>query len=100
MEGKARPHFKLPGGRRKHSSELVHAITDIGGHHQHQVIQKAVDLVIVRIVPNREWDSAHGQRLVESVRAFFEAPIAVELELRERLELSAAGKLRSMVCEA
>jgi phenylacetate-CoA ligase len=99
VEGKARPHFKLPGGRHKHSSELVHAVTAVGGHHQHQVVQKTFDLVIARIVPSREWSLAHAERLVEAVRAFFEAPIEVQLELKERLEPSTAGKLRSMVCE-
>ena len=100
VEGKARPHFKLPGGRCKHSSELVHAITAIGAHHQHQVVQKAFDHVIVRIVPNREWTAEHGERLVEAVRDFFEAPIEVRLEVKQRLQPSPAGKLRSMVCEA
>lgn len=100
VEGKARPHFKLPGGRWKHSSELVHVVTAVGAHHQHQVVQCALDQVIVRIVPSREWTSEHGRRLVEGVRGFFESPVAVQLEVRDRLELSPSGKLRSMVCEA
>jgi hypothetical protein len=89
----------LAGGRLKHSSELVHILTAVGAHHQHQVVQNALDHVTVRIVPNREWSSAHGQRLVESVRAFFEAPVEVQLEVKERLVSSPSGKLRSMVCE-
>ncbi|HVA50821.1 MAG TPA: hypothetical protein VNH11_31045 [Pirellulales bacterium] len=100
VEGKARPHFKLPGGRWKHSSELVHVVTAVGAHHQHQVVQRTLDQVIVRIVPGREWTSEHGRRLVEAVRGFFESSIDVRLEVRERLELSPSGKLRSMVCEA
>ncbi len=80
VQGKVRPHFKLDGGRRKHSSDLVHAITTVGGHHQHQVIQKALDQVIVRIVPNVAWTADHKQRLIQAVRLFFEAPVSVQLE--------------------
>jgi hypothetical protein len=95
-----RPYFKLAGGRRKHSAELVRAITTVGGHHQHQVIQKTLDHVIVRIVPNHAWTAEHHQQLIEAVRAFFESPIAVQLEIKERLEPLPGGKLQSMVCEA
>jgi phenylacetate-CoA ligase len=98
--GKVRPHFKLAGGRWKHTSELVHAITTIGGHHQHQVIQKTLDHVMVRIVPNCAWTADHDQRLIQAVRVFFEAPVGVQLELKERLEPLPGGKLRSMICEA
>ena len=100
VQGKVRPHFRLAGGRRKHSSDLVHAITTVGGHHQHQVLQKALDRVIVRIVPNSDWTTEHHQHLVQAVRVFFETPITVELELRERLELLPGGKLQSIICDA
>ncbi len=100
MHGKVRPHFKLAGDRRKHSSDLVHAITTVGGHHQHQVIQKALDHVVVRIVPNRDWTPDHNQRLIQAVRGFFEAPVKVQLELKDRLEPLPGGKMQSMICEA
>ena len=100
VHGKVRPHFRLAGGRWKHSSDLVHAITTVGGHHQHQVVQKAIDHVIVRIVPNCAWTGDHNQRLIQAVRVFFESPVNVQLELKERLEPLPGGKLQSMVCEA
>ncbi len=100
VHGKARPHFKLPGGRRKHSSDLVHAITRVGGHHQHQVVQQTLDQVVVRLVPNRDWSADHRERLVQAVREFFESPVGVQLEIHERLELLPGGKLQSMVCDA
>jgi phenylacetate-CoA ligase len=100
VQGKARPHFKMAGGRQKHSSELVQAITRIGGHHQHQVIQKSLDHVLVSIVPNSAWTSDHKHRLIQTVNAFFEGPVRVHLEIMERLELLPGAKLQSMVCEA
>jgi phenylacetate-CoA ligase len=100
VHGKVRPHFKLACGLRKHSSDLIHAITEVGGHHQHQVIQKTLDQIVVRIVPNSEWTAGHNQRLIYAVQTFFEAPVRVQLELEQRLELSPGAKLQSMVCEA
>ena len=100
VQGKARPHFKLAGNRLKHSSGLVHAITTVGVHHQHQVIQKSLDHVIVRIVPSSTWTANHNEQLIQTVRAFFESPVRVQLEVKDRLELLPGGKLQSMVCEA
>jgi len=99
VHGKQRPVFRLAGGRWKHSSGLVHAISVVGGHHQHQAVQKALDHVIVRIVPSNGWTADHARRLCQAVRDFFEAPIRVDLEVRDRLDLPRGGKLQSMICE-
>ena len=96
--GKRRPMFRLADNRLKHSSGLVHAISVIGGHHQHQAEQIALDRVIVRLVPNRAWTADHPHRLLRAVREFFEAPIHVDLEIKERLEVPRSGKLQSMIC--
>ena len=97
--GKSRPMFRLAGNRLKHSSGLVHAISGIGGHYQHQAVQTALDGVIVRVVPNRSWTADHSHRLCQAVQEFFEAPIRVDLEIKERLELPRSGKLQSMISE-
>jgi len=97
--GKRRPEFHLLGGRFKHSSGLVHAISGVGGHYQHQAIQKALDHIVVRIVPNRTWLPDSAARLRKVVEEFFESPIRVDVELLERLELPRGGKLQSMICE-
>ena len=98
VHGKRRPEFRLSGGRVKHSSGLVHAISGIGGHYQHQAIQKALDHVVVRIVPSPEWRPDSADRLRRAVAAFFEAPVRVDVELCDRLELPRSGKLQSMIC--
>ncbi|HLN27363.1 MAG TPA: hypothetical protein VK395_06440 [Gemmataceae bacterium] len=97
--GKRRPTFIVAGRRRKHSSDLVHSLSLIGGHHQHQAVQQSLDRVVVRIVPNRSWTADHADRLHRAVQEFFEAPIQVTLEIKDRLELPPSGKLQSMICE-
>lgn len=85
--GKQRPLFRLPDGRLKHSSGLVHSLSAVGGHYQHQAIQKSADYIVIRVVPNKAWTSNHPQRLREAVVAFFESAIRVDVEITERLEL-------------
>ncbi len=100
VHGKRRTMFRLTGGRLKHSSGLVHAISLVGGHHQHQVVQKTLEHVIVRIVPTKAGSADHSQQLHRAVQEFFEAPIQIDLEIKERLEPPSRGKLQSMICEA
>jgi len=97
--GKQRPLFLLANGGWKHSSGLVHALSGVGGHHQHQAVQKARDHIVVRVVPNKDWTAEHAHRLRIAVQKFLEAPVRVDVEVRERLQLPRGGKLQSMVCE-
>jgi phenylacetate-coenzyme A ligase PaaK-like adenylate-forming protein len=99
IDGKSRPIFHLPGGGRKNSTPLANMLRDVGGHRQHQLIQKAVDHVVVRLVPDASWTDAHGERLRRKLHEFFEAPIRVELLIQDRIDPGAGGKVRSLVCE-
>jgi phenylacetate-CoA ligase len=98
IDGKRRPMFQLTGGRLKSTAPLGPAISMLGGHRQHQVVQTALDRVVVRLVPGPDWSAAHAARLRGLLRDFFEGPVAVDIELKERLELPPSGKLQSMVC--
>lgn len=99
VEGKTRVAFRLADGRLKNSVPLAILLGKLGGHHQHQVVQRALEQVVVRIVPNRGWSDEHPERLRHLVRDFFEGPVQVDIEIKERLELPPSGKFQSMVCE-
>jgi phenylacetate-CoA ligase len=99
VSGKRRPMFHLSDGRLKRSSALATMLRALGGHYQHQVIQKAIDHVIVRLVVDATWSADHLARLHRNMHEFFEGPIRVEVEIKERLELPPGGKLQSLVCE-
>ncbi len=97
--GKRRPMFHLPGGRLKNSSALAPMMNQVGGHHQHQIIQKSVDHVLVRLVPQPAWDQDHDSRLRKHLQEFFEGPVLIDVELTQRLELPLSGKFQSIICE-
>jgi phenylacetate-CoA ligase len=99
VDGKQRVMFRLAGGRLKSSSPLADLLEGLGGHRQHQVIQRALDHVVVRLVIDRTWTGEHGQRLRRLIQEFFEAPVRVDMQVEEQLRPPASGKLQSMACE-
>jgi len=99
VTGKQRPMLHLADGRRKSSSPLVAALHKIGGYRQYQVIQKAVNRVVVRLAIDATWTPGHGEKIRGWLRAYLEGPIQVDIQVEERLLPSARGKLQGIVCE-
>ena len=99
VQGKNSPLFRLADGRLKPSALMTFLVRKVGGHWQHQVVQKALDHVVVRLVPDATWTSQHAERLRENLQDFFEAPIHVDVEVRDWLPTPLSGKFQSMVVE-
>jgi phenylacetate-CoA ligase len=99
IDGKRRPMFHLADGRRKSSASLVNSMHRLGGIRQQQIVQRAVDQVVVRIVPARDWESSQIERINHLLKDFFEGPVRVEVQVVDRLELPRSGKLREVVNE-
>jgi phenylacetate-CoA ligase len=99
VDGKRWPYFQLADRRLKHSSSLMQALYRLGGMRQFQVVQRAVDHLLIRLVPDRDWTPEHAQRVSQAVQAFMESSIRVDVSVFDRLERPASGKLRSVICE-
>jgi len=99
VRGKVRSLFRLPDGRVKHAGGLAKGLPHLGGMIQHQIVQRAVDHFLVRVVPNRAWTPDHPERVRRLVREHVEAPVRVDVETYERLPLSPGGKLLDVVSE-
>jgi len=99
VDGRRHPLFHLPDGSRKASTGLMLGVRKVGGVRQFQVVQKAVDLVVVRVVPSREWDQGNVGRIRQAVQDDMGASMRVEVEQREWLERPTGGKLRIVVNE-
>lgn len=99
IEGKVRPFFQLADGRLKNSSNLLFGLYKLGGYRQYQVIQQALDRVLVRVVPSREWTAAHPEQIRKVVHAYFERAICVNIEVLDQLPRPANGKIRDLICE-
>jgi len=89
----------LHDGRRKNSTRLAFQVRKVGGHWQHQVVQKALDRVVVRLVPDPTWSEQHAVRLRQEVQEYFESAIQVDVEIHERLAAPPNGKFQNIVVE-
>lgn len=99
IQGKNRPGFHLTDGRIKPTSELASELQIIGGHRQHQMIQRSLNHVLVRISPNQEWTERHAQQVVDVVQQYLESRLTVDVELVDRIAPAASGKIDSVICE-
>jgi phenylacetate-CoA ligase len=99
VDGRRHPLLHLAGGRRKAITGLYLEIRKLGGCHQFQIIQRAVDHVLIRVVPDRSWGPDHPARLRQVVRAEMDPSTRVEVEVKERIEPSPGGKVRIAIIE-
>jgi phenylacetate-CoA ligase len=99
VEGRRYPPLRLAGDRRKSSIGIVVGLRQVGGVHQFQMIQRAIDHAIVRVVPDRTWTLSHADRMIEVVHHEFESRIRVDVEEKLFLERPRGGKLKIIEVE-
>lgn len=99
VEGRQAPLLHLPDNRRKSVLGLILEIRKVGGLHQFQIVQRAVDHVVLRVVPDSTWGPERADRLRQAVHGEFESAIHVTIEPQEFLERPAGGKLKLAVIE-
>ena len=97
--GKRLIMLQLPSGRVKTPSDLVYGLRKIGAIHQYQVVQRALDHVVVRVVPSAAWTADHARRVVAAVRTHFEATVRVDVNQVDRIAPTAGGKVHNVVSE-
>jgi phenylacetate-CoA ligase len=99
VDGRRHPMLYLPDGRRKSSMGITLGIRKVGGCRQFQIVQRTVDHVIVRVVPDRTWHADHAGRMRQVIHEEFESPVRVDVEEKTHLERSPGGKLKVVVVE-
>jgi phenylacetate-CoA ligase len=99
VDGRRLPLMYLPGGGRKSVLGIVLGARRIGGVHQFQFIQRAVDHAVLRVVPDRTWQPDFVERMQRMIQDEFEAPIRVDVEVKDCLERPRGGKLNIAVIE-
>ena len=89
----------LPEGRRKSSMGITLGLRQVAGVHQFQIVQRAVDHVLLRVVPDQTWDENHAAGMRQVVRNEFESAIRVDVEEMSVIPRPAGGKLKIVVNE-
>ena len=71
----------------------------VGGVHQFQIVQRAPDKVLLRVVPDRTWRADTALRMKQVVQQELGAAMGVDVEEKSFLERPVGGKLRVVVNE-
>jgi phenylacetate-CoA ligase len=99
VEGRQHATLHLSDGGRKSSIGITLGLRQVGGVHQFQIVQRAVEHVVLRVVPDKSWTPQHAERMRECVQFEFGSPIRVDVEEHKFLERPAGGKLKIVVVE-
>jgi hypothetical protein len=97
VHGKSHPILRLPGGHFTSSRALVIALEELALSRQHQVLQCALDHFVIRIVPNGNWKETSQQQVTQCVLKTLATPVRVDVEIVDRVELTAGGKMLDVV---
>ena len=99
IAGKARPQLILPDGQQKSSHVLAGNLRTIGGFHQFQFVQCGIDSVLLRIVPDQQWDESKSGSMRTMLGEFFQQrSLDIEIKTTDHIEPSQSGKLQSFIC--
>lgn len=99
VDGRRHPFLFLPDGRRKSSMGITIGLRQVGGCHQFQFLQREVDRVILRVVPDQTWTADHAERMRAVVRRELESAVHVEVAEQPFLERPPGGKLKMVIVE-
>jgi phenylacetate-CoA ligase len=99
VDGRRHPLLHLPDSRRTSSMGITLGLRKVGGVHQFQIVQRAPDRILLRVVPDRTWRTETASRMRQVVQMELGAAVGVDVEEKPFLERPAGGKLRVVVNE-
>jgi phenylacetate-CoA ligase len=99
IDGRRHPMLHLANARRKSSIGITLGLRQVGGVHQFQIVQRAPDHVLLRVVPDQTWDENHAAAMRQVVQNEFESAIRVDVEQMHVIPRPAGGKLKIVLIE-
>ena len=87
----------MKDGRVISPSVLTHPFKPLESIEGSQIVQTALDRILVRIVPGPGYDTALTQHLVTELKARLGADVQVDVEMVDRLEPSKSGKFKWVI---
>jgi phenylacetate-CoA ligase len=94
---KAEDVLTLRDGRLISPSVLTHPFKPLDCIEGSQIIQTALDRIVVKIVRGADYTPAHEQHLVSELQARLGADVRIDLEMVDRLEPSKSGKFKWVI---
>jgi phenylacetate-CoA ligase len=99
VDGRKLDALRLRDGRLIPGEYIVYVFLAVKGVKQYQVVQREPDALLVRLVPDVDYDPSVHALIVEGIRKVASPDLAVAFETVDAIALTASGKRRVVVCE-
>jgi len=80
-------------------SLIENTLTKIPSIEQMQIVQEAIDLININVVPGKSFDQRSEEELKTYFRRLFDHQTRVEIRLVEEIKPEESGKYRFSVCK-
>lgn len=97
LEGRGASAVLTTGGQRITGARLCAHLREIPTLRRYQVAQTSLTDLVVRIIPDPGTDQATAQAVREAVRRQFGSEVSIEIDLVERIERTAGGKVPDII---
>lgn len=99
VDGRKLDALRTADGRLMPGEYFVYVFLPVAGVRQYQVVQRSLDTLLVRLVPDTGYDPAVQGAIRAEIRKLVGETVAVEFEEVDAIALTASGKRRVTVCE-
>ncbi|MBC2717620.1 MAG: phenylacetate--CoA ligase family protein [Desulfobacteraceae bacterium] len=96
VTGRSMDYYELSDGRRIAPFSLVVAVHECAAHavQQFQIIQKSSDLIVIKIVPNRQFTPVIEQNLHKRYHQILGGNVVTRIEIVKEIERDSSNKYR------
>lgn len=99
IDGRKLDALRLRDGRLVPGEYIVYLFLPVVGIKQYQVVQRELDALLVRLVPDAGYDPAVHDLIRASIHRLTGDGVRIEFETVDAIALTASGKRRVTVCE-
>jgi phenylacetate-CoA ligase len=99
VDGRKLDALRLKDGRLLPGEYIVYVFLAVNGVKQYQVVQRQLDALLVRLVPDANYDTAAHEIIRDGIRKVAGDSVRIEFEIVDAIALTSSGKRRVTICE-
>ncbi|HCW91038.1 MAG TPA: hypothetical protein DHU56_13450 [Marinobacter sp.] len=102
IHGRAYDVIELPSGKKMHPEAVIYVFEGIqsrtNAFNQFQAVQEAKSRILVRIIPNSNWNDEVKESLVDNLKRDISNEVMFEVKIVSEIKREKSGKLRLVKC--
>ncbi len=99
VDGRKLDALRLEDGRLLPGEYIVYVFLAVTGVKQYQIVQRKMDRLLVRLVPDTDYDASVQDGIRDGIRKLAGDGVRIEFETVDAIALTASGKRRVTICE-